>query len=237
MTFAFVESASTADSTSTTRTVNLTGSMTPTAGDVIIVWAGGRGTVDTFTFTADSGWVDIGSIIRCDYPSGPSGNRYGAMHAWWKISDGTETSVTVTRSGGSIHRAGAALYRSSTTETATILGTPQDDTTGSTSLTAYTPPSPTVIRTVNLIEIVQAHTDISGTMSTDNAQGFTVRPQNPAGSIRPVTNIYDLIVTAGTHTMPTSSIGGLSRPWTSKTFALAAQLPPSSGWSVGMIQW
>ena len=236
MTFAFVESASTADSTSTTSTVNLTGSMTPTAGDVIIVWAGGRGTVDTFTFTADSGWVDIGSIIRCDYPSGPSGNRYGAMHAWWKISDGTETSVTVTRSGGSIHRAGAALYRSSTTETATILGTPQDDTTGSTSLTAYTPPSPTVIRTVNLIEIVQAHTDISGTMSTDNAQGFTVRPQNPAGSIRPVTNIYDLIVTAGTHTMPTSSIGGLSRPWTSKVFCLAAELPPG-GWSVGFIKF
>ena len=241
MTFAFNAASSTRDATSTTRTVDLTGWMSPTAGDAIIVWAGGRGTANTFSFTPSGGgggWVDIGSIVRCDFPSGPYGQRYGAMHAWFKVADGTETSVTVTRSGGNQHRAGAALFRSPLGEVAEILAGPNDHSTGSAASSTYTPPSFVAPRTLNVIEIVQAHTDVSGSMATANAQGFTAHLQGPAGSTIPICNIYEQIVTAGTITMPTSGSIGVVRPWVSKTFALAAQLPPpTGGWSVGSIRW
>lgn len=55
MTFAFNAASSTNDATSTTRTVDLTGWMSPAAGDAIIVWAGGRGTANTLSFTPSGG--------------------------------------------------------------------------------------------------------------------------------------------------------------------------------------
>lgn len=242
MTFSHLDQKSTTDTTSGSITISGSNPFTTLgAGDAMIVWAGGRSTANTHTFAPSGGgggWTEIGAVVRCDYPSGPFGNRYGAMQAWWKIAAGTETSVTVTRSGAGVWRCGIVTFRSTASEVAEILAGPIDDTTGSTSLTDYTAPAFTAPRTLNVIEIVQAHTDISGTMSTTNDQGFTVHTQNPAGSIRPVTNVYEKVVTAGTITMPTANIGGTSRPWVSKSFALAAQIPPASdGWSVGFLKF
>ena len=233
MTFSWVGDGDSQYTTSGTQSTSLGYG---TAGDVLIAWASGRGESNDAAYTPDgSGWSELGSVIRCDYTAGPFGNRYGSFQAWWKVLDGTETTLTIYRSGGSRHRIGFAVYTSDSGETPAIIGAVADDTTGSTNVATYTPPDFTAVSNVRVVSFIFIHTDVSGYLSVPTPRGFSSSTQAadpPAGIL------VDKACAPGSVSMPSISAGGASRPWTSKTLALAAELPPGTdGWSVGFLKF
>ena len=239
MTFALQTGADTTEKSGNTRTVTANlGSLADK--DALFFWAGSRSTANTHTFTTPSGFTQLGSTLRTDYPSAPGHQRYSAVDLWWKRATGPESSLTATGSPGiNGMRVGYDAFRSSTGETPAIVSPCQDDSTGSTASATYTPPSYTTTRTSLVLLFVWQHPDVNGTLAVTTAQGFTVLDFWNAFSGNPIGAVLGQVLTAGTHTMPTvGATGGLVRPWSSKTLALAAELPPpTGGWSVGSIRW
>ena len=239
MTFAFQTGADTSEASSNTATVtaNLNGLADK---DALFFWAGSRNNVNTRTFTTPSGFTQLGSTLRTDYPSAPGGRRYSAVDLWWKRATGPESSLTATGSSGTNRiRVGYDAFRSSTGETPAIVSPCRDDSTGSTASATYTPPSYTTTRTSLVLLFVWQHPDVNGTLAVTTAQGFTVLDFWNTFFGNPIGAVLGQVLTAGTHTMPTvGDTGGFVRPWSSKTLALAAELPPGSdGWSVGFLKF
>src|SRR5574343_1357096 len=116
MTFAFQTGADTSEASGNTRTV--TANLSELADkDALFFWAGSRSTANTHTFTTPSGFTQLGSTLRTDYPSAPGGQRYSAVDLWWKRATGPETSLTATGSSGiNGMRVGYDAFRSSTGE-------------------------------------------------------------------------------------------------------------------------
>ncbi len=224
MSFSFFGSGTTQTASgSTTRT--LTVPSTIVARQALFLWAGGRSTLNTIDFSPPSGWTEVGSILRTDATGIPgSGTRpHGALRMWWKVATPTDASstVTVTAVNHYEYRIGLFVYESDSGEWPAIVDGPQDDTTGSVVPTGgYTPPAfASTVESV-CVTIATAFPDLSGGIGSGALAGFTVEEQFNAGSSNePPLVVADLVVTAGSITLPTWV--DYTRPYVSKTFALS----------------
>lgn len=223
--FATGTAQTTSDSPST-RTVTVPASVV--AGQAMFLWAGGRSTLDTIDFSAPGGgWREVGTILRTDATgiSGSGTRPHGALRMWWRVANAGDASSTVTVTGTDHYefRIGLFVYESDAAEWPRIVSGPQDDTTGTSHATTYTPPAFTATETATCVTTASLFPDIAGSISNSTLASFTVEEQFNAGSSNePPLVVADKTVTAGSITLPTWSAN--DRPWVSKTFALAAQI-------------
>jgi hypothetical protein len=231
--FSYLGSGSQSRSTSlTTLTPALpSGGSAWAVGDALFLLVGSQTTSSGRSFTASAGWTQLGSRVDSD-AGGGFARQYGSLALWWKVAATGETAPSVTlNSPGATWDWNAQVlnYRpGGAGMTPRIVTACVDDTTGTTALTSYTPPSFTSALGTAITVIAQNRA--SGGLTLTTSQSFATRytqSQEPAGLW------LDRDVSAGSIALPTLT-GVVARPWMSKAFTLNRT---PDDWGVDQIKW
>jgi len=232
MAFTFAGGTNT-QNTSTNGALTRTVSTPGLPGDAQFLWAAGRASDDLADYDdPPGGWTRVGGMVRFHNPS--LGTRpYAAVQVWWRIAPASSySSETITKVAhtNSRFRGGAFTYESDSGETASIRGTPQIDTTGSTNSTTFTPANYTTPRGLVLCNVWRGP-DLAGFMNDPTTpNGFVEDADYASDDPQGVTVSQE--VTSSPVSMPTWTFGSATA-WGSLTFTINPKRQARRG--LGMI--
>lgn len=215
------------EGTSTPMSTSLTPALPSltAAGDVLFLFAKGAVNNVDPTWTAPSGWTEVGSRVTGVF----GGFQYNALQLWQKTAGSSETAPTVNLSSGTSGRWDTSVIRyvPSSPSVEFDLVTACVDYSAAASFTGQTLSVSRTATTVTFIASVGA----TPMRTSSNAQGFTSQA-SPGGT--PGSTWFDKDTTAGSIALPDFPSPVAS--YMAKVFAFDRTVPVGE-WGVDQVRW
>lgn len=180
-----------------------------TAGDLLLLFAKGTGTVGPQPWGTPSGWTALTFTSYATANPSFTGDVFQCQ-VFWKIGNGSESSVDLTADTG---HTGNINYRHHTLVYSGLVGTPTfvvdlETTTG----TNVGPSNTNATRSSLALAYTVSFASVGGGGGYDSLNSFTHRTQDTFGNQLPRARVAERTVPAGSVTWPTYTTG-LSNEW------------------------